>query len=237
MKERTRGKKGRSNKKGKLVAYRKREEFLKMVLSLYIYICAEYCLVTKWLYHYKIFRYGKVCGIVLAWYAESTIHESYGIFCSWLVETTLVVNIRRLILLNLRDLESSEAVAQCVSPSKKNNTHLPNLPEFNKSEKKNISWIPKKHSNQPTNLPLSQPLQIAILYHPKTRTMSLAESRSNLGFSPPRWLVERSQFDEGCYRWVLLLENALRLKCYFYKKSGSSGMGTNNKYSIHIDGL
>ena len=112
---------------------------------------------------------------------------------------------------------------------KKNTTHTP--PQLTRIQqirrkKTHILQTTKKHSNQPTS-PYTNPSNsdtVAILYHPKTRTMSLAESRSNLGFSPPRWLFERSQFDEGCYRWVLL-ENALRLKRHFCKKSGSSGMG------------
>ena len=66
MKERTRGKKGRSNKKGKLVAYRKREEFLKMVLSLYIYIYVQNIVLS--LSDYTTTKYsGMVRYVALCW--------------------------------------------------------------------------------------------------------------------------------------------------------------------------
>ena len=154
---------------------------------------------------------------MLAWYAESTIHESYGIFCSWLVETTLVVNIRRLILLNLRDLESSEvAVAQCVSPSKKHNTHLDNLPEFNKSGK-NISYKQQKKTQQPTNLPLYQPLQIAILYHPKNPHHVIGRKSKQLGILPTSMVGWKDPIRGRMLQVGVFEKCCIRLKRHFCK--------------------
>ena len=188
-----------------------------MVLSLYIYIYMQNIFLSP--SDYTTTKYsGMVRYVALCWrgmLSQPYMNPMGSFVVDWLINLCCqypAPNLVKPSFLNPPRLLKPSVLV----PPKKNTTHTsPTYPNSTNPRKKTSPEQTTKNTatNQPPLIPTPP---IAILYHPKTRTMSLAESRSNLGFSPPRWLVERTQFEEGCCRWVFL-KNSFRLKRHFCK--------------------